>query len=61
MYNITNYYYVYTLQIPDGTPKSHTHETIHIALFVIYTALSVAGVVFAIVCLIFNLVFRKKM
>jgi gamma-aminobutyric acid type B receptor len=45
----------------DGTPKSHIHETIHVALFAAYTVLSVAGAVFAIACLIFNVIFRNKM
>jgi len=37
-------------------------EYIHIVLplFVIYTVLSVLGIIFATVCLVFNLWFREK-
>ena len=52
---------LYIFMTPDGTPKSHIHETIHVALFAAYTVLSVVGAVFAIACLIFNLIFRNKM
>ena len=44
-----------------GTPRSHEHEAVAVELFITYTILSVMGIVFAIVCLVFNLVFRNKM
>ncbi len=44
----------------DGVPEAAEKVYIHPALFGSYTALSCLGIVFATVCLIFNLIFRKK-
>ena len=44
-----------------GTPRSHEHETVAVELFITYSILSGMGIVFAVICLVFNLVFRKKM
>jgi gamma-aminobutyric acid type B receptor len=41
-------------------PQSHLHESIHIGLFITFSVLAGAGVLFAVACLIFNLVYRKK-
>jgi gamma-aminobutyric acid type B receptor len=41
-------------------PKSHIHQTIHIGLFVSYVLMSSAGILFAVVCMIFNIAFRDK-
>ena len=44
---------------PDGTPIV-VINTLHTALIVIIDIIAVAGIVFATVCLIFNIVFRNK-
>ena len=49
--------FVYT----GGTPKTHEHVTVAVELFITYSILSGMGIVFAVICLVFNLVFRKKM
>ena len=43
----------------DGYPE-RIIDQYHIALFSIYCILIVGGLVFAAVCLIFNILFRKK-
>ena len=43
----------------DGTPTA-VIETVHISLTVIFTVLSTIGIVFTIVCLVFNFVFRDR-
>ena len=43
----------------DGTPTA-VIETVHISLTVIFTVLSTIGIVFTIVCLAFNFVFRDR-
>lgn len=44
---------------PDGTPISVTN-TIHDAVIVIYDMIAALGIIFAICCLVFNIVFRNK-
>ena len=44
-----------------GTPRTHEHETVAVELFITYSILSGMGIVFAAICLVFNLVFRNKM
>ena len=44
-----------------GTPRTHEHVTVAVELFITYSILSGMGIVFAVICLAFNLVFRKKM
>ena len=44
-----------------GIPRTHEHVTVAVELFVTYSILSGMGIVFAVICLVFNLVFRKKM
>ncbi len=47
-------------EIPyDGVPVEEI-ETVAVPLTVIYSFLSIAGIIFAIVCLIFNFVLRNK-
>ena len=43
----------------DGVPIEEV-VTVSLALTVVYMILAVAGIVFAIICLIFTLIFRKK-
>ncbi len=44
---------------PDGTPIEIIN-TIHVALIIIMDIMAIVGVTFAIVCLVFNIVFRNK-
>ena len=44
-----------------GTPRSHEHETVAVGLFISYSILAGMGIVFAVICFVFNLVFRNKM
>jgi gamma-aminobutyric acid type B receptor len=44
----------------DGMPVSYIRQQLSLPLFIIYAILSVAGIAFAVVCLLFNVVFRKK-
>ena len=44
-----------------GTPRTHEHKTVAVELFITYSILSGMGIVFAVICLVFNLVFRTKM
>ena len=44
---------------PDGTPISVTNA-IHTAVIVIFDLIAALGIIFAICCLVFNLVFRNK-
>lgn len=44
---------------PDGTPIK-VINTFKTALVVILDIAAAAGIIFAIVCLVFNVVFRKK-
>ena len=51
---------IYTAGIPyDGFPEEVIHP-ISTLLFVIYTLLALAGIIFVGVCLVFNIVFRNK-
>ena len=54
-------YCVLTLDgIPsDGTPERR-YSQINQFLFIIYTILAGAGILFAIICLFFNIIFRKR-
>ena len=49
------------LHCTGGTPRTHEHKTVAVELFITYSILSGMGIVFAVICLVFNLVFRKKM
>ncbi len=44
---------------PDGTPEQVVHA-VDLALTVMYTFFASIGIIFGIVCLIFNCVFRKR-
>ena len=44
----------------DGVTETVEFVAIHPALFSIYTILACVGIAFAIVCIVFNLVFSKK-
>ncbi len=46
--------------LAEGTPLAAEENFIHPALFALYTILAFAGIIFAIGCLIFNVIFRKK-
>lgn len=48
------------IYIPEGVPEEVEEVFIHPALFGFYTILAALGIIFAIVCLIFNLVFKEK-
>ena len=56
--------HITTLAIPDGIPNDglpiEDIVTVHVGLTVVYVTLATAGLVFAVVCLVFNLVFRGK-
>ena len=43
----------------DNIPVDETYDRIVLPLFVVYTILSVIGIIFACVCLWFNLWFRE--
>ena len=43
---------------PDGTPQKTIH-TFQLGLVIVYYLLAVAGIVFSVVCLLFNFAFRK--
>jgi hypothetical protein len=49
---------------PDGVPSDGTPSrvltTIKMPIFIIYSILASAGIVFVVVCLIFNVVFRER-
>ena len=49
---------------PDGIPNDgipiEDVVTVSVGLTVVYVILAFAGLVFAVVCLIFTLIFRKK-
>jgi len=44
---------------PDGTPVQMFRE-VNQALFICYTILASTGVVFAVFCMLFNIIFRKR-
>ena len=44
---------------PDGTPEK-VIDTVHIGVVVVYDSLATVGIVFALGCLAFNFVFRKR-
>ena len=48
------------IYIPEGVLEEVEEVFIHLALFGFYTILAALGIIFAIVCLIFNLVFKEK-
>ena len=43
----------------DGYPERKIDQT-HIALVIVYNVAAVVGLVFVIVCFVFNVVFRKR-
>ncbi|XP_065899532.1 gamma-aminobutyric acid type B receptor subunit 2-like [Dysidea avara] len=45
---------------PGGAAEDEEYSRIYVSLFVIYTVLSIFGVIFAVICLVFNLWFRKQ-
>lgn len=50
----------YTVGVPlDGTPIKTVH-TFHVKLVVIFDILAIAGILFGFVCLLFNIIFRKR-
>ena len=50
----------YTVGVPlDGTPIKTIH-TFHVELVVIFDILAIAGILFGFVCLLFNIIFRKR-
>ena len=44
---------------PDGVPIMMTNG-VHIVLVVLFELLGVAGIVFTIICFVFNIVFRER-
>ena len=44
----------------DGVANDEEYIRVYLSLFVIYTVLSIFGIIFAVICLIFNLWFRKQ-
>ncbi len=44
-----------------GTPRTHEHKTVAVELFITYSILSGMGITFAVICMVFNLMFRNKM
>ena len=44
---------------PDGTPISITN-TFRVEVVVLFDILAAAGIAFAVVCLLFNIIFRKR-
>jgi hypothetical protein len=44
---------------PDGAPLQ-VINTFHIALVVIFYLLATTGIIFAVGCFLFNLIFRKR-
>jgi len=50
---------IYTVSI-DGVTEDEEYIYIALPLFVIYTTLSILGIIFATVCLVFNLWFREQ-
>ena len=53
--------YQFTYIDADYKPVTHTRDTVHTALFVYYSVLAFIGMIFAVVCMVFIIVFRKKM
>ena len=45
----------------DYKPVTHTRDTVHVALFACYSVLAILGILFAVVCMVFIIVFREKM
>ena len=45
----------------DYKPVTHTRDTVHIALFACYSVLAFVGMIFAVACMVFIVVFREKM
>lgn len=43
----------------DGRPREIT-ETVDVSLTVIFIVLATAGIILAIICLIFNFIFRER-
>jgi len=44
---------------PDGTPQN-TIQTVNLWLVVVYYSLVALGIIFSMVCLVFNFVFRNR-
>ena len=52
--------FVYVDGIPfDGRPIPQV-QSIHVSVTVVFVMLSTAGIAFAIVCMVFNFVFRER-
>lgn len=49
---------VYSILV--GVPEDEIFVYIHVALFVLYTILACAGILFALICLVINIYFRDK-
>ena len=49
-----------SLDFTGGFPIAAVEMFIHLSLFIIMTSFSTAGIVFGIVCIIFNLIYREK-
>ena len=56
--------HMYILYIPDGIPNDgipiEEVVTVSLALTVVYVILAVTGLLFAVGCLLFNLLYREK-
>ena len=50
----------YTFYLLDNVPEDETYDRIALGLFVCYTILSIIGIIFACICLWFNLWFRNQ-
>ena len=67
VYGGTNSYMINVYQkclfifyLPDNIPVDETYDRIELGLFVSYTILSIIGIIFACICLWFNLWFRNQ-
>ena len=60
-FNLFNYYFVtYIVGVPyDGVPVVEVITT-HVGLSVIYIIICTGGIIFAVICFIFNFMFRTK-
>jgi len=58
--NSDAYFKVLSVQCTDGITVDEEYVHINLALFVFYTVLSLFGVLFATICLLFNLWFKDK-
>ena len=44
----------------DGAPQDEEPVYISLQLFVLYTIIAVIGIIFTVICLVFNLWFREQ-